>query len=220
MKLIGATVDSLVRTKELEVELCRLEDQMWEGIKLEADSVCRMFEVSSTEQVCFTESTEQVLWTNLRLTHQDREQFRDSDLTLEKLGGARPKASVPHESRLPANADMQAFCYPANSNEYQGFRAVFLIRYQQDVMWAWASPVADENWAAIANRCNELNEQFEELRFAYEPDSGPKEALAELSDIVGVLIACLGEDGAQLRDSDRAELLERLRAISNGNFYE
>ena len=65
-----------VKTRELENELTRLEDVMWEDIKQETDLLVELFSVEkrgSIEQVCFLEDTDQILWTNMILTeaHSD-----------------------------------------------------------------------------------------------------------------------------------------------------
>ena len=57
-----------VKTRELENELTRLEDVMWEDIKQETDLLVELFSVEqrgSIEQVCFLEDTDQILWTNI-----------------------------------------------------------------------------------------------------------------------------------------------------------
>ena len=161
-----------VKTRELENELTRLEDVMWEDIKQETDLLVELFSVEqrgSIEQVCFLEDTDQVLWTNIILTEEHGDKLRDGKLFIDDIGGSRPHASVQGQ-RIPEDRDSVAVCYHGtqirhDGNIENGYRAVYLLRYQDNVIWAWTIPVADENLEAISHRCqrlNELSDQFEE----------------------------------------------------------
>lgn len=150
---------SSIEVSSLERELCRLEEQMNNEITKESDLICGVFGSTTTEQVCFKEDTEQVLWTNLELAPHHRGAFRMGTLKLDDIGGARPSESV--ESRLPEGSDMHACVYPLEPDDpmHDGhsFRAVSLLRYQKNVIWAWASPIRDEDWELVSQRCNDLN---------------------------------------------------------------
>ena len=161
-----------VKTRELENELTRCEDVMWEEIKLETDLLVELFSVEqrgSIEQVCFFEDTEQVLWTNIILTEEQSTKLRNQELFIHDIGGSRPRESL-EGPRIPEGRESVVVCYegtqerPDGTTE-NGYRAVYLLRYQDNVIWAWTIPVADENFEAISHRCqrlNELSEQFEE----------------------------------------------------------
>ena len=161
-----------VKTRELENELTRCEDVMWEEIKLETDLLVELFSVEqrgSIEQVCFFEDTEQVLWTNIILTEEQSTKLRNGELFIHDIGGSRPRESL-EGPRIPEGRESVVVCYegtqerPDGTTE-NGYRAVYLLRYQDNVIWAWTIPVADENFEAISHRCqrlNELSEQFEE----------------------------------------------------------
>ena len=72
-----------VKTRELENELTRLEDVMWEDIKQETDLLCELFSVEqrgSIEQVCFLEDTDQMLWTNIILTEAHGDNLKVGNL--------------------------------------------------------------------------------------------------------------------------------------------
>ena len=161
-----------VKTRELENELTRCEDVMWEEIKLETDLLVELFsgeQRGSIEQVCFFEDTEQVLWTNIILTEEQSTKLRNQELFIHDIGGSRPRESL-EGPRIPEGRESVVVCYegtqerPDGTTE-NGYRAVYLLRYQDNVIWAWTIPVADENFEAISHRCqrlNELSEQFEE----------------------------------------------------------
>ena len=160
-----------VKTRELENELTRLEDVMWEDIKKETDLLVELFSVEqrgSIEQVCFLEDTDQILWTNIMLTEEHSAKLRHGKLFIDDIGGSRPHASVQGQ-RIPEGTNSVAVCYHGTQKRHDGttengYRAVYLLRYQDNVIWAWTIPVADENLEIISHRCqrlNELSDQFE-----------------------------------------------------------
>lgn len=150
---------SSIELSSLERELCRLEDQMNIEITKESDLFCSVFGSTFTEQVCFREDNEQVLWTNLELPSHLRTALMDQTLMLDDIGGARPRHSI--ASRLPEGSDMHACVYPIEDvdqiSKGYSFRAVSLLRYQNNVIWAWAAPIRDEDWEFVSQRCNDLN---------------------------------------------------------------
>ena len=154
-----------VKTRELENELTRLEDVMWEDIKQETDLLCELFSVEqrgSIEQVCFLEDTDQMLWTNIILTEAHGDKLRDGKLFIDDVGGSRSHASVQGQ-RIPEGRESVAVCYHGTQVRHDGttengYRAVYLLRYQENVIWAWTIPVSDENLEIISHRCQRLNE--------------------------------------------------------------
>jgi len=160
-----------VKTRELENDLTRLEDVMWEDIKQETDLLCELFSVEqrgSIEQVCFLEDTDQLLWTNIILSEPHSTNLRNGELFIDDIGGSRPRETV-EGPRIPEGRKSVAVCYEGTQERpdgtvEKGYRAVYLLRYQENVIWAWTIPVADENFEAISHRCqrlNELSDQFE-----------------------------------------------------------
>ena len=168
-----------VKIAELETELPRLEDQMWEDIKLETDLFCDIFaadgHVASIEQVCFLEDSDQIRWTNIQLPPRLSNKLDRGELNLHDLGGARKKDEI--DRRLPEDRESMAACYLTED----GYRAVYLLRYQPNVIWAWGVPVADEDFAAISYRCK----RFNEITDAINNDLGiePKDAAQLTSDL-------------------------------------
>ena len=194
-----------VKTRELENELTRLEDVMWEDIKQETDLLCELFSVEqrgSIEQVCFLEDTDQMLWTNIILTEAHGDKLRDGKLFIDDVGGSRSHASVQGQ-RIPEGRESVAVCYhgtqarPDGTTE-NGYRAVYLLRYQENVIWAWTIPVSDENLEIISHRCqrlNELSDQFESDARSIPRDTSELTAdVKMLADIVGALIEAYQSD--------------------------
>ena len=194
-----------VKTRELENELTRLEDVMWEDIKKETDLLVELFSVEqrgSIEQVCFLEDTDQVLWTNIILTEAHSTKLREGRLFIDDVGGSRPHASVEGQ-RIPEDRDSVAVCYEGtqvrhDGNTENGYRAVYLLRYQENVIWAWTIPVADENFEAISHRCqrlNELSDQFEiDARSIPRDTSQLTHDVKMLADVVGAFIEAYQSD--------------------------
>ena len=194
-----------VKTRELENELTRLEDVMWEDIKQETDLLVELFSVEkrgSIEQVCFLEDTDQVLWTNIILTEAHSPKLREGRLFIDAVGGSRPHASVEGQ-RIPEDRDSVAVCYEGtqvrhDGNTENGYRAVYLLRYQENVIWAWTIPVADENFEAISHRCqrlNELSDQFEtDARSIPRDTSQLTHDVKMLADVVGAFIEAYQSD--------------------------
>ena len=194
-----------VKTRELENDLTRLEDVMWEDIKQETDLLCELFSVEqrgSIEQVCFLEDTDQMLWTNIILTEAHGDRLRNGKLFIDDVGGSRPHASVQGQ-RIPEGRESVAVCYhgtqarPDGTTE-NGYRAVYLLRYQENVIWAWTIPVADENLEIISHRCqrlNELSDQFESDARSIPRDTSELTAdVKMLADVVGALIEAYQSD--------------------------
>ena len=79
-----------------------------------------------------------------------------------------------------------------------GYRAVYLLRYQDNVIWAWTIPVADENLEIISHRCqrlNELSDQFEVDARSIPRDTSELTAdVKMLADVVGALIEAYQSD--------------------------
>ena len=79
-----------------------------------------------------------------------------------------------------------------------GYRAVYLLRYQENVIWAWTIPVSDENLEIISHRCqrlNELSDQFESDARSIPRDTSELTAdVKMLADIVGALIEAYQSD--------------------------
>lgn len=194
-----------VKTRELENELTRLEDVMWEDIKQETDLLVELFSVEkrgSIEQVCFLEDTDQILWTNIILTEAHSDKLRNGKLFIDDVGGSRPHASVEGQ-RIPEDRDSVAVCYEGtqvrhDGNTENGYRAVYLLRYQENVIWAWTIPVADENFEAISHRCqrlNELSDQFEtDARSIPRDTSQLTHDVKMLADVVGAFIEAYQSD--------------------------
>lgn len=194
-----------VKTRELENELTRLEDVMWEDIKQETDLLVELFSVEkrgSIEQVCFLEDTDQMLWTNIILTEEHGNKLRNGKLFIDDLGGSRPHASVQGQ-RIPEDRDSVAVCYEGTQVRHDGttddgYRAVYLLRYQENVIWAWTIPVADENLEIISHRCqrlNELSDQFESDARSIPRDTSELTAdVKMLADVVGALIEAYQSD--------------------------
>ena len=194
-----------VKTRELENELTRLEDVMWEDIKKETDLLVELFSVEqrgSIEQVCFLEDTDQVLWTNIILTEAHSTKLREGRLFIDDVGGSRPHASVQGQ-RIPEDRDSVAVCYEGtqvrhDGNVENGYRAVYLLRYQKNVIWAWTIPVADDNFEAISHRCqrlNELSDQFEiDARSIPRDTSQLTHDVKMLADVVGAFIEAYQSD--------------------------
>ena len=194
-----------VKTRELENELTRLEDVMWEDIKQETDLLVELFSVEkrgSIEQVCFLEDTDQILWTNIILTEAHSTKLREGRLFIDDVGGSRPHASVQGQ-RIPEDRDSVAVCYEGtqvrhDGNTENGYRAVYLLRYQENVIWAWTIPVADENFEAISHRCqrlNELSDQFEtDARSIPRDTSQLTHDVKMLADVVGAFIEAYQSD--------------------------
>ena len=194
-----------VKTRELENELTRLEDVMWEDIKKETDLLVELFSVEqrgSIEQVCFLEDTDQVLWTNIILTEAHSTKLREGRLFIDDVGGSRPHASVQGQ-RIPEDRDSVAVCYEGtqvrhDGNTENGYRAVYLLRYQENVIWAWTIPVADDNFEAISHRCqrlNELSDQFEiDARSIPRDTSQLTHDVKMLADVVGAFIEAYQSD--------------------------
>ena len=194
-----------VKTRELENELTRLEDVMWEDIKKETDLLVELFSVEqrgSIEQVCFLEDTDQVLWTNIILTEAHSTKLREGRLFIDDVGGSRPHASVQGQ-RIPEDRDSVAVCYEGtqvrhDGNIENGYRAVYLLRYQENVIWAWTIPVADDNFEAISHRCqrlNELSDQFEiDARSIPRDTSQLTHDVKMLADVVGAFIEAYQSD--------------------------
>ena len=194
-----------VKTRELENELTRLEDVMWEDIKKETDLLVELFSVEqrgSIEQVCFLEDTDQVLWTNIILTEAHSTKLREGRLFIDDVGGSRPHASVQGQ-RIPEDRDSVAVCYEGtqvrhDGNIENGYRAVYLLRYQKNVIWAWTIPVADDNFEAISHRCqrlNELSDQFEiDARSIPRDTSQLTHDVKMLADVVGAFIEAYQSD--------------------------
>ena len=194
-----------VKTRELENELTRLEDVMWEDIKQETDLLVELFSVEkrgSIEQVCFLEDTDQILWTNIILTEAHSTKLREGRLFIDDVGGSRPHASVEGQ-RIPEDRDSVAVCYEGtqvrhDGNTENGYRAVYLLRYQENVIWAWTIPVADENFEAISHRCqrlNELSDQFEtDARSIPRDTSQLTHDVKMLADVVGAFIEAYQSD--------------------------
>jgi len=194
-----------VKTRELENELTRLEDVMWEDIKQETDLLVELFSVEkrgSIEQVCFLEDTDQILWTNIILTEEHGNKLRNGKLFIDDLGGSRPHASVQGQ-RIPEDRDSVAVCYEGTQVRHDGttddgYRAVYLLRYQENVIWAWTIPVADENLEIISHRCqrlNELSDQFESDARSIPRDTSELTAdVKMLADVVGALIEAYQSD--------------------------
>tara|TARA_B100000530_G_scaffold312929_1_gene240935 strand:+ start:1891 stop:2586 length:696 start_codon:yes stop_codon:yes gene_type:complete len=194
-----------VKTRELENELTRLEDVMWEDIKQETDLLCELFSVEqrgSIEQVCFLEDTDQMLWTNIILTEAHGDKLRDGKLFIDDVGGSRSHASVQGQ-RIPEGRESVAVCYHGTQVRHDGttengYRAVYLLRYQENVIWAWTIPVSDENLEIISHRCqrlNELSDQFESDARSIPRDTSELTAdVKMLADIVGALIEAYQSD--------------------------
>ena len=194
-----------VKTRELENELTRLEDVMWEDIKKETDLLVELFSVEqrgSIEQVCFLEDTDQILWTNIMLTEEHSAKLRDGKLFIDDIGGSRPHASVQGQ-RIPEGTNSVAVCYHGTQKRHDGttengYRAVYLLRYQDNVIWAWTIPVADENLEIISHRCqrlNELSDQFEVDARSIPRDTSELTAdVKMLADVVGALIEAYQSD--------------------------
>ena len=194
-----------VKTRELENELTRLEDVMWEDIKQETDLLVELFSVEkrgSIEQVCFLEDTDQILWTNIILTEAHSTKLREGRLFIDDVGGSRPHASVQGQ-RIPEDRDSVAVCYEGtqvrhDGNTENGYRAVYLLRYQENVIWAWTIPVADDNFEAISHRCqrlNELSDQFEiDARSIPRDTSQLTHDVKMLADVVGAFIEAYQSD--------------------------
>ncbi len=168
-----------VKVAELETELTRLEDQMWEDIKLETDLFCDLFasdgHVASIEQVCFLEDSDQIRWTNIQLSPNLSRKLDRGELYLHDLGGARKREDI--ERRLPEDRESMAACYLSDD----AYRAVYLLRYQPNVIWAWGVAVPDEDFASISYRCK----RFNEITDAINNDLGiePKDAAQLTSDL-------------------------------------
>ena len=194
-----------VKTRELENELTRLEDVMWEDIKKETDLLVELFSVEqrgSIEQVCFLEDTDQILWTNIMLTEEHSAKLRHGKLFIDDIGGSRPHASVQGQ-RIPEGTNSVAVCYHGTQKRHDGttengYRAVYLLRYQDNVIWAWTIPVADENLEIISHRCqrlNELSDQFEVDARSIPRDTAELTAdVKMLADVVGALIEAYQSD--------------------------
>lgn len=210
--------NSRVKIAELETELTRLEDQMWEDIKLETDLFCDIFaadgHVASIEQVCFLEDSDLIRWTNIQLSPSLSRKLDRGELYLHDLGGARKKDEI--DRRLPEDRESIAACYLAED----GYRAVYLLRYQPNVIWAWGVPVADEDFAAISYRCK----RFNEITDAINNDLGiePKDAaqltsdVHVLADIIGsVIVGYLGDKAhSKFWEDDLKNILGRLANIT------
>ena len=194
-----------VKTRELENELTRLEDVMWEDIKKETDLLVELFSVEqrgSIDQVCFLEDTDQILWTNIMLTEEHSAKLRHGKLFIDDIGGSRPHASVQGQ-RIPEGTNSVAVCYHGTQKRHDGttengYRAVYLLRYQDNVIWAWTIPVADENLEIISHRCqrlNELSDQFEVDARSIPRDTSELTAdVKMLADVVGALIEAYQSD--------------------------
>ena len=215
-----------VKTRELENELTRLEDAMWEDIKQETDLLVELFSVEqrgSIEQVCFLEENDQVLWTNIILTLGQSTKLREGELFIDDIGGSRPHASVQGQ-RIPEGRDSVAVCYhgtqerPDGTTE-NGYRAVYLLRYQENVIWAWTIPVADENLEIISHRCqrlNELSDQFESDARSIPRDTSELTAdVKMLADVVGALIEAYQSDVRNIVEQPamREDDLNQLRRL-------
>lgn len=215
-----------VKTRELENELTRLEDVMWEDIKQETDLLCELFSVEqrgSIEQVCFLEDTDQMLWTNIILTEAHGDKLREGELFIDDVGGSRSHASVQGQ-RIPEGRDSVAVCYhgtqerPDGTTE-NGYRAVYLLRYQENVIWAWTIPVADENLEIISHRCqrlNELSDQFESDARSIPRDTSELTAdVKMLADVVGALIEAYQSDVRNIVEQPamREDDLNQLRRL-------
>lgn len=215
-----------VKTRELENELTRLEDAMWEDIKQETDLLVELFSVEqrgSIEQVCFLEENDQVLWTNIILTLGQSTKLREGELFIDDIGGSRPHASVQGQ-RIPEGRDSVAVCYHATQDRpdgttENGYRAVYLLRYQENVIWTWSIPVADENFEAISHRCqrlNELSDQFQEDARSIPRDTSELTAdVKMLADVVGALIEAYQSDVRNIVEQPamREDDLNQLRRL-------
>ena len=75
---------------------------------------------------------------------------------------------------------------------------MYLLRYQDNVIWAWTIPVADENLEIISHRCqrlNELSDQFEVDARSIPRDTSELTAdVKMLADVVGALIEAYQSD--------------------------
>ena len=194
---------SSIELSSLERELCRLEDQMNVEITKESDLFCSVFGSTVTEQVCFREDNEQVLWTNLELESHLRAALMDGTLMLDDIGGARPSDSI--TSRLPEGSDMHACVYPLEDtdpiNRGYSFRAVALLRYQDNVIWAWASPIRDEDWEFVSKRCNDLNRLVTtSLQHVSHERADTVEEVEELHRKIDILTARFDERRDLFRD--------------------
>ena len=215
-----------VKTRELENELTRLEDVMWEDIKQETDLLCELFSVEqrgSIEQVCFLEDTDQMLWTNIILTEAHGDKLRDGKLFIDDVGGSRSHASVQGQ-RIPEGRESVAVCYHGTQVRHDGttengYRAVYLLRYQENVIWAWTIPVSDENLEIISHRCqrlNELSDQFESDARSIPRDTSELTAdVKMLADVVGALIEAYQSDVRNIvqQPAMREDDLNQLRRL-------
>jgi len=145
---------SIVRLGELERQLLRLEEEMWHSIADEGDIIGRLFGVPATEQTCFVESTDQVLWTNISLNEERYERYVNHELLGDDIPGARWLADCPNQSRMPLDVD-QYFVVVAKDDHY---RATYMLRYQPDVVWVWSATLPEDvDPMLIADYCSQMN---------------------------------------------------------------